>query len=97
MKINLDKFKTEFEVELDKKTYSVRGVTMAEMINDNPLDLLENAKGNQETMKAMVKIVSKLSNIPAEIIEEQQTSVVTAIFQLTQGIMPDEKEEQKKS
>jgi len=90
--INLDKFKTETQVQLDGKTYTVKGMTVEQWLNDSDGDGVE--KTEREKFVETLDRIAGMSDIPVEVLKVQQFSVLTALMQVAQGLDPNAPKEE---
>lgn len=95
--INLDKFKTAQQVELDGTIYSVSGLTVGMHLNDPDLQKLNALGDGSESLNdrigLVIAILKKLTNIPEEKLYALQFKALLALFQISQGISPEQVEE----
>jgi hypothetical protein len=92
--INLNQFKRHQQVELDGKVYTVRGITVSEVIDDEFGSKFAEAETDKDRVKVMVEQMCKLSDIPYDLLMNQDMELLTALMEVAQGNDPTaEKEE----
>ena len=86
--VNLDKFKTQTQVQLDGKKYTVKGMTVAMFIEEQDVNLDEMSE--REKFAHYVQRLSKTTSIPEDVLKEQELPVLIALMQVAQGVDPEE-------
>jgi hypothetical protein len=83
--VNLNKFKNAQQVELDGKTYSVRGLKVKEYMSGEFDVLTSEGKTPKENLETMINFLLKVTDIPKEVLEDQELQVLTALVELSNG------------
>lgn len=87
--INLDKFKTEQKVILDNQEYSIKGMSVREYMDNNIDEQMAQATTEQDRIRLLIEKLKILTNIPEDVLFNQEFSVLIALIQVTQGLTPD--------
>lgn len=92
--VNLDKFRNKSIVILDGEQYEVKGLTVNMYLNDSDFaEMNANPEDQKGQIERMLNILTKLSNVPREVLVEQDFAVLSALMLVAQGGNPEEKEE----
>lgn len=83
--INLDKFKVKQTIELDGKQYSVRGLTVAEYLDESFQKELDDASTQRDVILVLLKRLSQLTDIPEDILKSQDINVLQMLVAVSQG------------
>ena len=97
--VNLDKFRKQTAVTINGKEYIVKGMTVGQYINDDFDNKFKNAKTDKEKVKVMIGTLTKISNIPEEVLYDLDFDSLLILSQIAQGVDIEdevESEENKK-
>lgn len=92
--INLDKFSSKRQVEIDGATYDIRTFTVGDYI-DGKLDAV-SAKANEvgdstlAQIKIMIDVAAEYSTIPRETLTGFNMGMLQALIQVIQGVDVEE-------
>ena len=87
---NLDKYKKKQQIILDGKTYEVKGLSVRMYLEDERMNKLDETASDKETVRIMVDLLSEITNIPTEVIKDQDIEVLKALVAVSQGEDPDQ-------
>lgn len=94
--VNLDKFKKKQKVILEDAEYNIYGMKVGEFVEEG----MDESKYENMTIKEQVVFfidsILKHSDIPKEVLLDQEIEVLSALMQVMQGVDPSEKDEDKK-
>lgn len=94
--VNLDKFKRKQKVILEGNEYEIFGVKTKEFFEED-FEAINNDKSDFKTqVRLFVDTIIKHSDIPEEILLEQELEVLMALIQVMQGQDPEAGEDSKK-
>lgn len=89
--INLNKFKTQQQVQIDSEVYDIYGIPVGDIIDDDPIEKIDQIKDPKSQVKIIIDTLCKYSNIPQKILKSQPFNVLTALIYVIQGIDPEKK------
>lgn len=85
--INLDRFRTTQTVSLEGIEYEVYGMTVRQFLeNGGEQHEFENA---QDQFNFFIDKLEKSTNIPRDVLVDQEPGVLAALFKVCQGIDPE--------
>lgn len=91
--INLNQFKISSTVLLGESEYTINGISVEQFLNDKDIEALDHPERSvnpKEHIKTIIRVITKISNIPEEIIIKQNIDVLKAIIVVAQGKNPQD-------
>ena len=94
--VNLDNLKTTFRITLDGKEYDQKRMTVKQFIDGDiqqKISELENDEISlKEQVSAMIDIITAHTEIPKDVLLNQDMDTIQRIILILQGIDPSEEE-----
>ena len=93
--INLDKFKAIQKVSLSGQEYEVYGMTVGQFIDGTLQEKLKAANDGdpKQIFCTMLEALEKMTNIPVEVLKDQNFKVLETLLSIAQGNDPEETQE----
>ena len=96
--VNLDNYKTTFEITLDGKVYKQHKLSVGHFIDGGiQKKIVKLSKGNlnpQKKISLMVDVVVANTEIPKDVLLKQDIEILHKLVQILQGVDPTEISEQ---
>jgi len=91
--LNLNKFSNKKTFTYDDKEYTIRGMKVKELkpFSDN----MKKAEDDDSKIDVMVEVLSKLTNMTKDQLEELEVGELTALISISQGGDPEKSDEGK--
>lgn len=91
---NLDKFANKRTVELNGKTYTIKGLTLEDEINGNISERIMNAETVKDRLIALKDFVTAATDFTEDEIKKMNIEMLFALFKIAQGIDPEKEDEE---
>lgn len=94
--VNLDKFKKHQTVILEGNEYKIFGIKVSEFFEEDMEESKYEKMGIKEQVKFFIDSILKHSDIPKDVLLDQELDVLMALMQVMQGIDPEAEKDDKK-
>lgn len=96
--LNVDKFSTKYKIVIDGKEYTIKAMSVKQF---SELDITRklNADDEGSLVEAMIEILKTVSDIPEDVLWNQEFKVLTILLGIAQGQNPEDEvvEEEEKN